>query len=589
MTTDFMHKRFWGNAPPWVLLGAAVVLLPIVVFMTVSNIHREKELTTRLMTEKGAALIRSFEAGTRTGMMGMHGGAFKLQRLLSETAQQADIVHLLVTDSGGRIVAHNDLKQVGTYYGRNLDLAAVAESTQLRYRQLGYPEGTRVFEVYRKFSPTRASRGMRPGRGMHGRGMMMPEFDRKLGLDAPPQIIFVGFDMTAIESARMADTRNAVIMAAVLLLAGFAGIMLLFMMQSYRVTRASLLRIKAFSDNVVENMPIGLVALDASDRIAAFNQTAEALLGRSARSVLGKEAAGVLPTQLLAPLEDAGRRTGAVEKAVDCPIGGDRTIPLEVGASRLQDANGDTLGRILLLRDLTEVRSLRDEIARNQRLATVGRLAAGVAHEIRNPLSSIKGFATYFKERYRDVREDRQTATIMIQEVDRLNRVVSQLLEFARPVTIRPREVSVRQLLQDSMVLIESRAEQQQIKLETQGAIPETPLMVDPDRLSQVLLNLYLNALEAMEAGGTLTVSAAVDEPGRRLEIEVKDTGTGIAPADLAHVFDPYFTTKSTGTGLGLAIANNIVETAGGDLTVESRLDEGSTFRITWPVAPAER
>jgi two-component system sensor histidine kinase HydH len=232
------------------------------------------------------------------------------------------------------------------------------------------------------------------------------------------------------------------------------------------------------------------------------------------------------------------------------------------------------------------VRSLRDEIARTQRLATVGRLAAGVAHEIRNPLSSIKGFATYFKERYQDVPRDRQTAGIMIQEVDRLNRVVTQLLEFARPVTIRPRNVSVRQLLQDSLLLIEKQAEQEQITIELVDPIPEDRLKLDPDRLSQVLLNLYLNALEAMSPNGLLKVAAAFDQINQRLEIEVSDTGTGIPAEDLAHVFDPYFTSKSAGTGLGLAIAHNIVKTAGGRISVASEMDQGATFKISWPVAP---
>ena len=122
----------------------------------------------------------------------------------------------------------------------------------------------------------------------------------------------------------------------------------------------------------------------------------------------------------------------------------------------MRDESGRFAGSILLFKDLTEVRTLRQEIARHQRLATVGRLAAGVAHEIRNPLSSIKGFATYFKERYRENPQDAQTAAIMIQEVDRLNRVVSQLLEFARPVNIIPRPTAIAVLIADSLKLIET-------------------------------------------------------------------------------------------------------------------------------------
>lgn len=521
-------------------------------------------------------------------MMGMRGGAFKLQHLLSETAQQPDIVHLLVTDKSGTVVAHNDLEKVGSRYGSDLNLADAASDAQLQWRLLDHPGGARVFEIYRKFTPTRPSPGRRSGQMLH-RPEMMHGYDLKFGLKAPPQIIFVGFDMTAIEKASRTDIRHAVIMAAILLLVGFAGIMLLSILQSYRVTRASLARIKAFSDNVVENMPIGLVALDGANRIAAFNQTAEAVFKLDARSVVGRQASEILPPQLLAPLDDEDNRIRTVEKEIDCPVAGEKTVPLEVGASRLQDENGNELGRILLFKDLTEVRALRSEITRNQRLATVGRLAAGVAHEIRNPLSSIKGFATYFKERYQEVPEDQQTAGIMIQEVDRLNRVVTQLLEFARPVSIRPLQVSIRQLLQESLVLIENQADQANIKIELVEPVPEAKLMLDPDRMNQVLLNLYLNALEAISADGTLTVSATLDQNSHQLEITVSDSGAGIAAEDLAHVFDPYFTTKSTGTGLGLAIAHNIVETAGGDILVESKFNQGTTFRIHWPVEPVDR
>jgi two-component system sensor histidine kinase HydH len=419
---------------------------------------------------------------------------------------------------------------------------------------------------------------------MHDR-RRIPEFNQKLGLKAPPQIIFVAFDMTAVEKARIADIRRAVIMAVVLLLVGFTGIILLFILQSYRVTRASLAQIQAFSNNVVENMPIGLVALDADNRVAAFNQSAEMLLKRNAHDLMGRPAAGSLPKQLLSVLDEARHGTATIEKQINCPVDNDKTVPLEIGASRLQDEDGNVLGGILLFKDLTEIQALRDEIARNQRLATVGRLAAGVAHEIRNPLSSIKGFATYFKERYREVPEDLQTAGIMVQEVDRLNRVVSQLLEFARPVTIRPREVSLEKMLRDSLLLIEKQATRKQITIELVEPIPEEVIRLDPDRMSQVLLNLYLNALEAMTNKGVLTVAARLDPDCRHLAVTVSDNGAGIAAEDLAHVFDPYFTTKSTGTGLGLAIAHNIVETAGGQISIESEIHQGTAITITWPLA----
>jgi two-component system sensor histidine kinase HydH len=243
---------------------------------------------------------------------------------------------------------------------------------------------------------------------------------------------------------------------------------------------------------------------------------------------------------------------------------------------------------VLLLKDLQEVYALRREIHRNQRLASVGRLAAGVAHEVRNPLSSIKGFATYFKERYREKPEDQQIAGIMIQEIDRLNRVIGQLLDFARPIKVAAKTVAVPQLVADSLKLVEARAKEKAIGIETTIVPQLLTVCLDPDRIKQVLLNLYLNALDAMEAGGRLSVSAAAEDHDRWIVFRVSDTGHGISKENQSQIFDPYYTTKSTGTGLGLAIAHNIVDAHGGRIEVVSTAGEGTTVTVRIPKASEE-
>ena len=255
-----------------------------------------------------------------------------------------------------------------------------------------------------------------------------------------------------------------------------------------------------------------------------------------------------------------------MEKEVDCTVRKGKVIPLEVSATLLNDENGMFLGYVLLFKDLSEVRSLRKEIARSQRLASVGRLAAGVSHEIRNPLSSIKGFATYFKERYHDIPENQQISNLMIQEVDRLNRVVGQLHEFARPITISKKPINVRTFLENSLKLIERQTSEANIKIQTHLDSEIYEILVDPDRINQVFLNLYLNAIESMKNGGNLNVWLLKNEEKNGIEIRVQDTGTGISKDDLTHIFDPYFTTKASGTGLGLAIAHNIIEAHDGEI-----------------------
>ncbi len=588
MLTKPKNKNSWTGVQPWVLIGAVAVLLPIFTFMTIENINRQKKKSIHLLLEKGAALIRSFEAGTRTGMMGMQRGGFQLQRLLTEMARQPDIIYLFVADSSGEILAHNDLEKVGTQVEKDLDPAGIVQTDSLHWRQVTGPDGDRVFEVFRKFTPTRRPMGRMHSSMMMGRGFQQQQNQRRMlpgSFDEPARAIFVGLDMTPIIEAQDADIRHAVIMGVVLLLVGFAGIMLIFLVQSNRATKASLTRIKAFSDNVVENMPIGLIALDDHHRIAACNHIAESVLQLSVPNVMGKNADQMLPARLWEVVERFDELDHVIEEEIDCTIADGSVVPLEIGASILQDADGVFLGYILLFKDLTEVRSLRREIARSQRLASVGRLAAGVAHEIRNPLSSIKGFATYFKERYPDAPQDQKTANIMIAEVDRLNRVVGQLLEFARPVPVSPKLTSLKDLVDDSVRLIEQKAKEKQITVKTLNSAKVDKAVIDPDRINQVLLNLYLNAIESMEPGGELGVELSAGEEDHHIEIRVSDTGCGIPGEHLSRIFDPYFTTKSTGTGLGLAIAHNIMEAMGGKINISSRPGKGTTFCITIPIS----
>ena len=587
MTNKTKNIKSWMGVPPWVLIGAVAVLLPLFTFLTIANINRQKEKSIQLLLEKGAALIRSFEAGTRTGMMGMHRGGFQLQRLLTETAQQPDIVYLFVADINGTIRAHNDLEKVGQQVEHEADLAEIFNAEHIFWREVTRPGGAPVFEVSRKFTPTKRPIGMRRGSMMMGPRFQQPT-DRRQHLptptDDPNSVIFVGLDMTAIQEARKSDIRHGIIMGIILLLLGFAGFMLLFFLQSYRATRASLTRIKAFSDNVVENMPIGLVALDNQRRIAAVNNTAESVLQLSLRGVIGEAAEAILPPELCAELKWPQIQAAVIEKEIDSPEGDGKIVPLEIGASLLEDEDKTSLGYVILFKDLTEVRSLRREIERSQRLASVGRLAAGVAHEIRNPLSSIKGFATYFKERYPDNAQDQQTATIMIQEVDRLNRAVSQLLEFARPVNIKAQPTDLNALIADSIKLIENQAGAKGIAVKTPNPIQVAEIMVDPDRLNQVLLNIYLNAIEAMADGGELKIELSSASEANGIDITIADTGCGISAEDLSKIFDPYYTTKSSGTGLGLAIAHNIIEAIGGQILVESQPGQGTILKITLPI-----
>jgi two-component system sensor histidine kinase HydH len=574
-------KKTWINVPPWIIIGAVFILAPIFLYIAVEGINKQKEYTERLLLERGTALIRSFEAGTRTGLLGMRWDGSQIQKLVTETAQQPDVDHLLVTDQNGKILAHSDPTKVGKIYWLQLNTEKIYGSNVPEWRQFEGLDAKKVFEVYGKISPL-------PGqltafvRTDTPHELLRLRISSEEGEDLSRPIVFVGLDMGPLESARKADARNTIILAIILLLIGFAGIISLFLAHGYRTARASLSIIKVFSDTLVENLPMGILAIGIDGKITSFNQAAETLLKYSAEEAVGKEAGTVLPESLRVLVDELDSGDQMLSRAVDCTRSDGKTVPLEVTATILRGDEGDSLGDVLLFRDLTEIRKLRREVERSQRLASLGRLAAGIAHEIRNPLSSIKGFATYFRQRYKDVPEDQETAEIMVQEVDRLNRVIGELLEFARPMDMQLRKTVIRDLIGSSLKMVEAQALEKNIEIKTNIAPEIDTVLLDPDRMNQIFLNLYLNAIQAMDEGGVLTSDLSRDGV-KEIKIVISDTGKGIARKDLGKVFDPYYTTKPSGTGLGLAIVHRIVEAHQGDIKVESKQGKGTTVTIILP------
>ncbi|MBW1989966.1 MAG: PAS domain-containing protein [Deltaproteobacteria bacterium] len=579
-------------ASPWVLLLAVVLMLAVVAAFAGRNIHRDRAAMSRILVEKGAALIRSFEAGTRTGMMGMRWGRRQIQTLLEETARQEDILYIAVCSPRGVVLAHSDPSWIGRRFHAFDRVQSLGPIDEPQWRVLTI-NGRRTFEVFRRFEPVR--RGL-PGRRFADR---QPGGEQPLqGSGAPPSwclpgperknlpVIFVGLDVEPFAAARARDVKNTVMLAGVLLLVGFGGIVSLFWAESSRNARRLLQDKSAFADVVVKSMPLGLAATDPEGKVAFFNAEAEHILGVEASRALGRDAGQLFDEHApdLAEFLRADRTVAEAERTVSIP--GRGKIPLSVSSAVIKNPAGGFVGRVIILRDLGPIRRLEEEVRRKDKLAAIGGLAAGVAHEIRNPLSSIKGMATYFGGKFAENSEDREAARVMVQEVERLNRAVTQLLEFARPADITPRKTDVNHLLEHSLRLVreDARAKGVEVEFSADPGLPEVSL--DPDRMAQCLLNLYLNAIEAMREGGTLSVSARAR--GGEFFLSVSDTGRGMDAAAMKKIFDPYYTTKPTGTGLGLAVVHKIVESHGGKITVQSEPGQGAAFTVILPVEGGE-
>jgi two-component system sensor histidine kinase HydH len=396
------------------------------------------------------------------------------------------------------------------------------------------------------------------------------------------QIAVVGLWMTSLEEARRQDIRHALLMGVILLILGSAAFYFIFVVQNYYLVDRTLAEMRSYTENVVESMASGLVTVDTNGRIVSTNRKASRLLGSDMRQVQGKPLETLIPSPSLSLNEVIDRGKGIIEKEVDCPTGQGGTVPLSVSVTPLKDSEGGNMGAVIILRDLREIRELQKKVRRSERLAALGRLASGVAHEIRNPLSSIKGFAQYFRDKFEVGTEDKSYADIMIQEVDRLNRVITQLLDFGRPKELRLELHPLSQILEHPLRLIRADLNKRGIQL-IESPFPEGEIKVDSDQITQALLNIFLNAMESMEKGGALRVEMVKKPERGGVEILISDSGSGIRRENLSRIFDPFFSTKKKGTGLGLAITANIIEAHGGEIVVESKEGKGTTFKIFLP------
>ena len=566
---------------PWLVAGLTLILGLAVSVFAVRNVQREKEHMVRSYLEHAEALFWALEAGTRIGM-GMHGSAGYFQSLVEETAKQHGIVYLAVTDAKGLVLAHSDAARIGSalHPPEAMPARALIEERQGHFQEM---EGGRVFEVYKKFAPlpgVHHSMWCPPRNGgMGAMGMMQPQARG----DHDPSVIFVGLDVRPLEEAVAGELRTNILITVLVLLMGLGGFASLFWAQHYRLSRRQLRDTQAFASEVVRCLPLGLLSTDPEGRVVLSNGTASALFGLEKTAMPGMlldGLGGVDWAGIMAELADKGT---VPEREVSLVTGAGKRVPVNLGASRIVTSDGEFLGYLFLLRDLGEIRRLQEQVRRNERLTALGNLAAGVAHEIRNPLSSIKGFATYLAGKVQG--QDQDAARAMIQETDRLNRVVSELLEFARPGEMKLRDEDLAQVVERALRLVRAdvTAKGVAVSFEQEGGLPRVPL--DPERFTQALLNLFLNAVQAMGQGGTLRILAAAEPETGSVVLSIADTGHGMAAELVPDIFNPYFTTKSSGTGLGLAIVHRIIEAHGGEIKVESVVGQGTVFTLLLPAA----
>lgn len=356
-----------------------------------------------------------------------------------------------------------------------------------------------------------------------------------------------------------------------------------------------LVELQTFYKNVAQSMSSGLLTTDLKGHITSFNRAAEDITGNFFEDVKGKiwheifnleEIKSVFSKleMLRIPFRFEGnyvRKDGA-------------KLALGITISSLKNESGETTGAIGIFQDLTKIKEMEDDIKKKEKLAMVGELAAGMAHEIRNPLASLSGSMQILKSESSLSGENKKLLEIALRETEKLNRIISDFLTYARPTPLNKKRCDINRLLNDTVTLLRnSREYQKKIKIAANLEGKRLITEVDPNQMSQVFWNLSINAVQAMSDGGELIISSKKKlKKGRGysdfdkdyIEITFKDTGNGINPVVKDKIFYPFFTTKDKGSGLGLAIVHRIIEDHKGEIKVESKLNEGSRFIIHLPL-----
>ena len=544
---------------------ATVILAVLTGFSTYKNIRRGQNLMEQFLLQKGETVIRSIEAGHRTSMMHHMSEGNPLHTLISENIRDDDIAFIRIVNENNRVIDETASPTVSDLSAQQID----------RIIRTGMPvtelhNELRIFTVSNLFQPKN-----------HGQGTMMAGSYRMPSAGTPDdpaqQIISIGLITDEFDTARKQDMQHALFMGGILFLIGSVGIYFLFLYQAIRVAKSTLTDMKLYTDNVIESIPAGLITLDAQNRVVSCNRKAEEIFRRTKEEIQGKTITETLPGCSFNCRDICNT---AVDLSDEFITDDGRHIPIKISGSCLINPEGRSIGTVLILRDMSSIREMEQQLERSRRMVALGKMAAGIAHEIRNPLGTLRGFAHYFGSRPEANEESKSYANLMISEVDRLNRNVSGLLQFARPREPQFLPVDLDELLAKTAALMESDFANHGLNFYWQRNTGIT-VFADPDLLLQVLMNLIKNSIHATPPGGQISLTGSESE--QNIRITVSDTGSGMNEHEREKMFDPFFTTGKTGTGLGLAVSHQIIEQHQGVFEVETASGKGTTVTLVLP------
>ncbi len=374
----------------------------------------------------------------------------------------------------------------------------------------------------------------------------------------------------------------------VILMFSLLAVYMLFRIQESLVTRRTLNNMKDYTTKLLETMDSGVISINKKNIIKTFNKKSEDIFQLKRDEVIDRNADQALPIKVKnKSIYQLGiQESKKIEDEIEYVTGNHTRKILELNTSLLSGDNDQAGGMVILVRDISRIKKLSEEINRNKRLASLGKLSSGIAHEIRNPLSSIRGLAQFLFQSSAESDEHKEDLKIILDEVDRLNQLINEILDFSRPKKLDISHFSIQEMIKELVQLL--KLENREKEISFQLSLYQKELFIDADRnqIRQALINILLNSIQAISQKGKISISLekTTFKVEDMIQIVIQDNGSGIDSTDLSHIFDPFFTTRSDGSGLGLSIAHNIIEMHQGTIKVESEKGEGARISVFLPI-----
>ncbi|BBO71311.1 hypothetical protein DSCA_52410 [Desulfosarcina alkanivorans] len=401
---------------------------------------------------------------------------------------------------------------------------------------------------------------------------------------SPTGILRIGLHLDEIRALEKRMLQRAVIISIGIILIGFISISAVVISQNYAFLKQEHALIQTYTGNILHAMSDAVFGVDAQQSIKFANRAALHMLHLDQNQVTGHRYADFFGDcqSIVTALEQKQKIENAEQKMQIKAL--NRLIFVSASVSFVMGETGEIDTGVILLRDQTKQKQLEEQIHRQEKLTAMGEFASGVAHEIRNPLNAISMIVQRFQKEFEpktDADEYFDLTRTVRSEIDRIGNIIRQFLEFARPAKLNKRPIAVDEMIMQSINVVRAQAEAQHIRIAA-GVDAQAVINVDKNQFHQALLNLLQNAIEAVGMGGTISISAMhIDQ---HIRIRVQDDGAGIPQEQQKRIFDLNFTSKPTGMGLGLALVHRMVTEHGGDIAVQSKPGEGTTFTLILPI-----